>query len=878
MRTHIPLLVVMILLVMVVSTSGIVINVPGDEPTIQEGVRAADDGDTVLVAPGTYSENIKIFNKNIVLASYYILDGNAQFIENTVIDGSAPAHPDTGSCVIIAYGQDYSTVLEGFTLTGGTGTAWQDLHDQLFYREGGGVLMDLCAPIIRNNHIVDNEATSTAGGMASAGGGGIRSGDSNPLIEGNIVENNRGRYGAGIVMFYSTGVIRRNVIIDNTGGQDFGGGGIWLSGDGLTVIENNTIVGNSSTGGGTGGTGGAIFLAGDIYARNNIVWGNTQSTAGQLYGTRQSEVIYNCVEGGYEGLGNIDQDPLFADDSYTLSANSPCIDSGDPNSPLDPDGTRADMGAKLYYHFDAPYIWFVEYTIDDSDGNANGIAESGETVDVVVTLLNTSMDATGVTATFTCGDPEVELNQDTSVFGDMAQDMSASNEGNPFSFSVGQDASAHRVTFDLVISADGGYGIEYTLDLIIGTSTILLVDDDGGTSLEAIYMDALETKGIFPAHWDAGTKGRPTTEAMQQYEAAIWFTGDDRETSLTSEEQAVIADYLDGGGRLLIAGPNIGYDLVEDGSAGDAAFYADYLHAEYVSDAIVETFLYGVEGDPITGQFTFFALDADQISPDVIAPLEGASTSMIYFSTQQAAAVKYSNGHRIVYFALGFESIGSMSGGSNEEVQGILLDNAIRWLTFVPVETDVNQDGQVNILDVLATVNIILGILQPTPDQEWAADCNADGNVDILDALGIINSILGINTCPPMGAVKITPATMEYLQSLEPYLGAGEFTRLMTLVGDVQVPDEFNLSQNYPNPFNPVTDIRYQIPDGRLPIQTTLKVYNVLGQEVCTLVNQMQEPGSYDVRWDASDMASGVYFYRLTAGEFTSTKRMVLMK
>jgi len=117
------------------------------------------------------------------------------------------------------------------------------------------------------------------------------------------------------------------------------------------------------------------------------------------------------------------------------------------------------------------------------------------------------------------------------------------------------------------------------------------------------------------------------------------------------------------------------------------------------------------------------------------------------------------------------------------------------------------------------------------------------------------------------------------MKSLRSYLPEDAFGEIMALVkNEVEVPLEYSLAQNYPNPFNPVTDIRYQIADNRYPIHTTLKVYNVLGQEVVTLVDEMKAPGVYTVEWDASDLASGVYFYRLTAGEYTTTLRMVLMK
>jgi len=91
------------------------------------------------------------------------------------------------------------------------------------------------------------------------------------------------------------------------------------------------------------------------------------------------------------------------------------------------------------------------------------------------------------------------------------------------------------------------------------------------------------------------------------------------------------------------------------------------------------------------------------------------------------------------------------------------------------------------------------------------------------------------------------------------------------------IPKFFRLKQNYPNPFNSTTLIRYQLP------AVSLKVYNILGQEVKTLVEKDQAPGYYSVKWDGRDslgeeMTSGIYFCRLQAGGFVETKRMLFLK
>ncbi len=92
---------------------------------------------------------------------------------------------------------------------------------------------------------------------------------------------------------------------------------------------------------------------------------------------------------------------------------------------------------------------------------------------------------------------------------------------------------------------------------------------------------------------------------------------------------------------------------------------------------------------------------------------------------------------------------------------------------------------------------------------------------------------------------------------------------------DNLLPKTFSLSQNYPNPFNPSTIIRYSVPKAQV---VTIKVYNMLGQEVATLLNNMQNPGNYEVNFNANNLASGVYFYTLSAGNFKSVKKMMLLK
>ena len=147
-----------------------IIRVPGDQPTIQSGINAASNGDTVVVYPGTYFENIIFRGKNIVVTSRFYETGDMSFIQSTVINGSKPSHTDTASCVLIINHEDTTAVLQGFTITGGKGTKWKDEHSSGTYREGGGILVAFTSPIIRNNLIINNEAIDKSG-VTDAGGG-----------------------------------------------------------------------------------------------------------------------------------------------------------------------------------------------------------------------------------------------------------------------------------------------------------------------------------------------------------------------------------------------------------------------------------------------------------------------------------------------------------------------------------------------------------------------------------------------------------------------------------------------------------------------------------------------------------------------------------
>jgi hypothetical protein len=371
MKKILPLFTAVLLFATV--SNAAIIEVPTDHATIQEAINASLSGDTIVVLPGSYLENINFRGKNVVLTSLYYLAADTSYITSTIIDGSSPVNPDTASCVIFSSGEDSTAVLQGFTLTGGAGTKWTDIHGAGVFREGGGILVELSSPTIRHNVIRENECTDLTG-VTSTGGGGIRIGDGNPYVIANSIIFNFGRYGAGVVLNYTGCHLENNVIAHNYGGLEYlGGSGIWIYGNKAgkhKVIINNTIAYNSAQlATGTGGI--SVWSAANVQITNCIVYGNTPALQIKV-SSASPNVTYCNVAGGYTGTGNIDVDPLFDMESFLLDEASPCVDTGDidaiyndledpanPGLALFPSrgGLRNDIGA-----YGGPYASVIPYT------------------------------------------------------------------------------------------------------------------------------------------------------------------------------------------------------------------------------------------------------------------------------------------------------------------------------------------------------------------------------------------------------------------------------------------------------------------------------------------------------------------------------------
>jgi len=322
-------------------------------------------------------------------------------------------------------------------------------------------------------------------------------------------------------------------------------------------------------------------------------------------------------------------------------------------------------------------MYSTNYLFDET-GNDNGYADPGETVDLRLEFLNLGADIPWFEMTLSTSDPDVTIIDSLAVLSNIGEDSLFRNETDLFQFSVSDGADYHPIRFELYGSDGADYEEYLSFIVMMENLAVLLVDDTGGQTdddgrmIIFYYEDALNAAEItYYSKWVNYVQGPPELAGISDYRTVVWVTGSVTET-LNSEEQSLLQSYLDNGGSVLITGQNIGYDLVELGSADDSTFYANYLRAGYEADDPgigTNILMKGIDGDKISHSYQpYFFISGgnsanNQVSPDIIVPINGAEGTFEYFGTGlmgKSSAIKYSGDYRLVYMSFGIEGINEL--------------------------------------------------------------------------------------------------------------------------------------------------------------------------------------------------------------------------
>ncbi len=890
-----------------------IINVPADQLTIQAGINTSVNLDTVLVQPGTYVENINYNGKNITVGSLFLTTQDTTLITQTIIDGNA-----AGSVVTFTSGEDSTSVLIGFTIINGLGGgAFPNCY------AGGITCSNSSNPNLENLTITDNYAYC---------GGGIFCNNSDPKLQNvTISDNIVDMCGGGIYCYNSNPSLQNTTISENSSTSQ--GGGIVCASSNMNLM-NVTISGNTALFGG----GINIMNGSTLSLINCILWNDSTQEIYCYQGNDPNSITisYSDIQGGEAGIvtnnnctinwldGSINEDPLFVDPldgDYRLTENSPCIDAGDPASPLDPDGTIADMGAYHFNQYNGP-VWHISTTGSDLTGNGSEL----------------------------------------------------------YPFATIQNGIGFSNDADTVLVQPGTYfeNINYSGKLITVASLFLTTQDTTYISQTVIDGDSLDSVVKFETGEDstAVLSGFTITNGLGGGEYPVWFAGGitcDNSSKPNLENLIITSNYALHGGGISCrssSNPRIIHTKVINNSAGNGGGIGCYNSNPSFSNVIIS-------GNSVTGggggirsyisnpSFENVVISSNFAHIGAGISLSNSSPSLLnviivsnnadYGSNTTGGGIHcFWNSNPILLNV-------TMSANSADIGGGIYLDdsdpsfmNSILW-----------NDSPEEIYILTGSVTAIYSDVQGG----WTGIGNIDtdplfvdpvagvyhltGNSPCIDAGNPSYPLDPDNTICDMGAYyyhqdqyiiveEIYPEpdsltisegdsinfyiyaidpdgnTIEYCWELDDEVvsndscytfytdenSAGEYQVALNITDNYQptarnelnfewelivedgvttqelLPSVTAIYQNYPNPFNPITTINYSL---KKESKVSLTIYNIKGQKVKQLVNDQLPTGQYVAGWNGKDdnnksVSSGIYFYKLKAEGYVKTKRMILLK
>ncbi|VAX18982.1 5'-Nucleotidase domain protein [hydrothermal vent metagenome] len=820
------------------------IKIPNDQPTIQVGIVSSSNGDTILVSPGTYYENINFNGKNIVLGSLFLTTRDTSYISQTVIDGN-----QQGCVVVFESGEDSTTVLSGFTITNGVVPI-----DSLL---GGGISCKNNSNLTLSYlKILNNESLS---GDYQYGGG-ILILDSEVEIRNCIISENRARRGGGINLENSNVNISNSEISNNEVSKNGRGGGIW-SRDSEMLIKNTKInsnnafhplssLGNLTEGGGVYlrncqgkmdsievsynhsdwvGGGLAIYDS-DFIIKNSLIIGNS------------ANLLSNNGEGGGIYYVNINE-------GYSLKLHDVRIENNYAES----------SGGGISYYSEIPSAPFKNVTIKNNRSNniGGGISTYSnlslyDSSNCSIFLNNAPNGGSDVEMLLWNGATSYEMFLDTFTVSDPDEYHISEISNTILHYNHAVYSSIYS---DIYVSPSG-------FDNNSGTSKedpLMTIK----TALTRIKVDSTNNRII---HLAPGIFSKSTNEELFPMSSRDYITikGTSADsTILNGDGTTRIIDALK---RKKVSFENItiqnGYGYKGGGIAvsGEDVIIKNLVICNNESESSGSG-IYVLNSERID---LINLTVTDNISNNNDDLYDGGIGSAGVYNLNIINCIAYSNTPTNLSFAT-YPPVFPHGGKNTVNISNSNIEGGYE---------EINIGG-----DDTVVVNWLEGNIDEDP--QFVGGDPFDYN--LTDTSQCINA--GTPFFVWEGDTLINLSPEEYIGEA-PDMGALESDVLISVEGEETLPTVFKLEQNYPNPFNPSTTIKYSIPSvgTRHASSVRLVVYDLLGREVTTLVNKKQSAGNYEIPFDASNLTSGLYIYRLQVntpdgkGNYVNSKKMILLK
>ncbi|MBK8946279.1 MAG: right-handed parallel beta-helix repeat-containing protein [Ignavibacteriae bacterium] len=791
-------------------------------PKIQELIDKSKNGDTVLVPPGIYYENINFKGKKIVVMSYFLEMKDSSYIQSTIISGMLQ-----GCVVTFENGEDSTAELNGFTIR--EGISYSDtLH-------GGGITIRNNSSATLKNLIVTRNAVEDCNGAGilcrdnskvifenliiteneskNGNGGGIFIINSNAKISDAIISNNKSNSGGGILSYNSKLKIINTKIFNNISENGIGGSGLLLDNNSNITILNceitkNNILWNSDAAIAPSGNGGGIFIKNNSFLKidsskisNNI---SKIDGGGISLDSSQIEINNSIIE------NNISQNN---GGGFFINPGNEQIKF---SNIVVKNNSAENIGGGIYSNF----------AIELNDNMNNSIflnkANLGST-DIHFEIINSKFPNIISLDTVTVSEPEkyhiniidkISFNFKHSIFNSVNSDLYVSPNGSDSNNGILPISPLRTISFaNLVAKTDS-----------VNQRIINL--------LQGVYSSSTNDE-TFPIYLRdnislVGNKVDQTILDGENKNSLIKINPKNKNVNV--EKLTIQNGYDLNGSGISVSGKNI---LLKDlliknnTSENDGAGLAISL----------------AENVKLTNLTVAENISKNQTSSAGIL-INGEKVSVIN-------CIIYNNKPKNIKLRKGFLP--------NSE---LTISNS-------------NLVGGRNNIDNLDSIRI--NWLFGNTDSDPMFIGGEPFDYSLTENSPCVNS--GTSFLVWEGDTLINLSADEYI-GFAPDMGAIESDFLISINEDENLPTEYSLSQNYPNPFNPSTKIKYSIPSQVKSEKSNVElvIFDILGKEVKTLINQYHNPGNYEVTFEAQNLPSGIYFYQLKTDNFSETKKLILLK